>query len=247
MIRSSTPIMTKSLKRRLLVTQKALQTLTSSPPYVMIKRLEQKVANVIFLINNLFDLQTKQAPILRTADAIRIATSLWADETRTRGTRPNSILLRKKAAAVLVLASLSGSRWIDLHRIHWQDLKFENTGVNTVMWIPLRMSKNNLCNEVPQRLFWTSSSSTPSNRDPIKWLKKYWVWKGRPSSGYIFGPENKDLPDETWGSETIGQVQRYAKLLGFPTDRIPTRHSPRVTMAITLYNMGVDSARINRF
>ena len=245
--KSANPIMTKSLRRRLLVTQKALESLMTSPPYVLINRLEQKVMTVIKMINNMFDLQTKQAPLLRTADAFRIATQLWEDNSRTQGTRPTSIPLRKKAATVLVLASLSGSRWIDLHRIHWQDLKFTNTGPTKVMWVTLRMSKNNLCNEVPQRLFWSSSSSTLDCRDPLKWLKRYWKWKGKPTSGFIFPPENKDWPDETWGNDTIGQVQRSAKLLGFPTDSLPTKHSARVTMVITLYNLGVDSARINRF
>ena len=109
------------------------------------------------------------------------------------------------------------------------------------------MSKNNLCNEVPQRLFWSSSSSTSSYRDPLKWLKRFWVFKGRPKTGFIFGPENKTIPDETWGTDTIGQVQRMAKLLGYPTDSIPTKHSARVTMVVTLYNLGVESSRINRF
>lgn len=245
--KSNIPIMTKSLHRRLLVTQKALNSLTTAPPYVLVKRLEQKVMSVIKIINNMFDLQTKQAPLLRTADAIRIALFLWSDISRTRGTRPTSIPLRKKAATVLVLASLTGSRWIDLHRIHWQDLKFTDTGPTKVMWVNLRMTKNNLCNEVPQRLFWTSSSSTPSYRDPLKWLRRYWIWKGKPSTGFIFGPEDKLFPDETWGNDTISQVQRAAKLLGYPADNIPTKHSARVTMVITLYNLGVDSARINRF
>ena len=245
--KTATPIMTKSLRRRLLVTQKALQTLMTSPPYVLIKRLEQKVMNVIKLINNMFDLQTKQAPLLRTADAFRIAKFLWDDISRTRGTKPTSIPLRKKAATALVLATLTGTRWIDLHRIHWEDIKFTNTGPAMVMWVNLRMTKNNLCNEVPQRLFWTSSSSTPAFRDPLMWLKRYWRFKGCPSRGIIFGPNDLTLPDERWGNDTIGQVQRAARLLGFPTDEIPTKHSPRVTMVITLYNLGIESSRINRF
>lgn len=241
------PIKTKSLQRRLVVTLKALETLSSNVPYILLKRLEQKVMTVIQMVNNQFNLLTKQAPLLPMADAFRIANHLWHNESRTRGTTVNSIPTRKRAATVLVLASLSGARWIDLHRIHWNDIQFENDGVTKVMRVPLRMSKNNLCNEVPQRLFWMVSSSTTSARNPIKWLKRFWKWQGRPKSGFVFGPTRHGIPNKNWGNDTIRQIQRTAKLLGFPADKIPTKHSPRVTMAVTLYNLGVDAARINRF
>ena len=217
------PIKTKSLQRRLVVTLKALGTLSNNVPYVLLKRLEQKVMKVVQMVNNQFNLLTKQAPLLPMAEAFRISHHLWHNESRSRGTTKNTIPNRKRAATALVLASLSGARWIDIHRLHWNDIQFESEGVTKVMRVPLRMSKNNLCNEVPQRLFWMVSSSTPSNRDPIKWLKRFWKWRGCPKTGFIFGPESNDVPNKNWGTDTIRQVQRTAKLLGFPADKIPTK------------------------
>ena len=241
------PIITRSLRRRLYVTVKAVQTLTSDFPYILLKQLEYRVLQLIQRINNQFDFSPKQAPIISTDDAFKIAEQLWHDETRTRGTRPSSITNRKKAATVTVLATLSGSRWIDLHRIHWQDIVIQRNGVAKFLFVKLRQSKNNLCNEVPQRLFWASTLHTDPSRDPLKWLERYWRHCGCPKTGFIFGPENNSIPDHTWGSPTIAQVRRSARLLGFPEDKIPTRHSFRVTMAVTLYNLGVESSRINRF
>ena len=245
--KSELPIITRSLRRRLYVTVKAVQSLASEFPYLLLKQLEHRILKLIQKINHQFNFQPKQAPLIPTNDAFRIANHLWADESRTRGTRHTSILNRKKAATAVVLASLSGSRWMDLHRAHWEDVKIDRHPTTTFMFLSLRMSKNNLCNEVPQRLFWGSSATTEKNRDPIFWLQRYWRFRGCPRKGFIFGPENSTAPDSTWGSHTILQVQRSAKLLGFPEDKIPTRHSFRVTMAITLYNLGVESSRINRF
>ena len=239
--------MAKSLKRRLLVTIRAVQTLTNHFPYLMLKKLEFRVTRIIQKISQQFNFQPKQAPLIFTNDAFRIAQHLWEDETRTRGTRQISIRNRKKAAVVTVLASLSGSRWIDLHRLRWEDIKLESTPFAKFLYIGLRMSKNNLSNEVPQRLFWAVKTDTVQARNPIFWLQRFWNYQGRPSQGFMFNPENSTIPDTTWGSHTINQVRRSAKILGFPENKWPTRHSFRVTMAITLYNMGIDSHRINRF
>ena len=239
--------MTKSLRRRLFVTIRAVQTLSQDFPYILLKQLEFRVTRMIQRINHQFDFQPKQAPLCYTTNAVRLATHLWHDESRTRGTRPISIFYRKQAAVVTILASLSGSRWIDLHRLHWEDIKIERTPFAKFLYIGLRMTKNNLSNEVPQRLFWAVKSDTPPDRDPIAWLQKFWNFRNRPVKGFIFSPANSVIPDETWGSHTINQVRRSARLLGFPENMYPTRHSFRVTMAITLYNMGIDSHRINRF
>ena len=239
--------MTKSLRRRLFVTIRAVQTLTNDFPYILLKQLEFRVSRMIQRINHQFNFQPKQAPLIYTHDAFRIATHLWFDESRTQGTKEVSIIYRKKAAVVTVLASLSGSRWIDLHRTHWEDITVEATPFAKFLYIGLRMTKNNLNNEVPQRLFWAVKVDTPPERDPIYWLQRFWNYQGCPRRGFIFNPENSTVPDPTWGTHTIKQVQRSAKLLGFPEHRRPTRHSFRVTMAIMLYNMGVDSHRINRF
>ena len=245
--KSCVPIITRSLRRRLYVTVKAVQTLTSDFPYLLLKQLEFRVLRLIQRINNQFDFTPKQAPIVTSSEAFLIANQLWNDNSRTRGTRSTSIPNRKKAATVTVLATLSGSRWIDLHRIHWEDIVIEKSNLSKFMFIKLRQSKNNLCNEVPQRLVWASTVDTVLDRDPIMWLQRYWKYCGCPKKGFVFGPPDSNVPDQTWGTPTILQVRRSARLLGFPEEKLPTRHSFRVTTAITLYNLGVESSRINRF
>ena len=111
----------------------------------------------------------------------------------------------------------------------------------------MRMSKNNLCNEVPQRLTWARSSDTDSPDNPINWLAKYWISEGKPKKGFIFQPDKQSTPIEKWGDATIKQVRRAAEELHMPKPELPTKHSPRVTMAVTLFNLGVKQSRINRF
>ena len=172
---------------------------------------------------------------------------MWDDDKVSRGKGPAAIRTRKRAATALVLAAYTGGRWIDIHRLQWQDLKLTSTPSQTFLIAEMRMSKNNVCNEVPQRLIWARSADTDSPDNPINWLTKYWKSEGRPRRGFIFQPDKLDTPITKWGDATIKQVQKAAEMLKIPKPERPTKHSPRVTMAVTLFNLGVKKSRINRF
>lgn len=243
MQKANLPIMTNALRKRTRLTLRALKTV-ATVPFVLEKRLENLIDAVIYKINMEFNLKTKQAPFITTVRALQIANALWQDDKISRGVGWKAIRTRKRASTALVLAAYTGGRWIDIHRLKWEDLKISKTPTKTFLIAEMRMSKNNLCNEVPQRLSWARSPDTDSPDNPINWLMKYWETEGKPKKGFIFRPDI-DTPIEKWGNATIKQVQKAAKNLKVP--EIPTKHSPRVTMAVTLFNMGVKKSRINRF
>ena len=238
--------MTNSLRRRMKLTIQALKSI-ADVPLVLEKRLENAIDNVIHKINMEFNLKTKQAPFITTIRALQIANALWDDESRGPGISDFTIRTRKRAALALILAAYSGGRWIDIHRLKWEDLQKSKTSTMTFIMAEMRMSKNNLCNEVPQRLVWARTKYTDSPDNPISWLKKYWVREGKPRKGFIFDPKQGQTQIKNWGNATILHVQRQAKRLNIPKSEIPTKHSARVTMAVTLFNMGTNENRINRF
>ena len=237
--------MTNALKKRTRLTIKALKTLTDVP-FIMERRLDNVIDTVIHRINMEFNLKTKQAPFITTVRALQIAHNLWNDDIVRRGRGPRAIRTGRRAATALVLAAYSGGRWIDLHRLKWEDLRKTKTPTQTFLIAEMRMSKNNTCNEVPQRLSWARSHETDSPDNPINWLLKYWEYEGKPRTGFIFKPDI-ETAIEKWGDATIKQVRNAAKRLNIPESEIPSKHSARVTMAVTLFNMGVKKSRINRF
>ena len=237
--------MTNALKKRTKLTIKALKTLTEVP-LVMEKRLENVIDDVIHRINMEFNLKTKQAPFITTIRALEIANALWNDNQVRRGRGLRAIRTGKRAATALVMAAYSGGRWIDIHRLKWEDLRTTKTPSQTFLIAEMRMSKNNTCNEVPQRLSWARSHETDSPDNPINWLLKFWEYEEKPRKGFIFKPDI-DTPIEKWGDATIKQVRNMAGRLRIPKPELPTKHSTRVTMAVTLFNMGVKKNRINRF
>ena len=238
--------MTNALRKRTKLTLRALKEI-AEVPVVLEKRLENVIDTVIHQINMEFNLKTKQAPFITTIMALKIANILWTDDKISRGKGWKAIRTRKRAATALVLAAYTGGRWVDIHRLKWEDLRTSKTPSQTFLTAEMRMSKNNLCNEVPQRLTWARSSDTDSPDNPINWLLKYWESEGKPKKGFIFQPDNDTTPIEKWGDATIKQVRRVAKELKMPKSERPGKHSPRVTMAVTLFNLGVKKSRINRF
>ena len=243
MERVNLPIMTISLKRRLQITIKAMKSL-SEFPLILERRLVNAIEKIIQDINLKFNLKTKQANFISTPTAMKIATILWTDSDprRIRGEAT-----RKKAAVALMMAAFTGGRWIDIHRLQWQDLKKSKTSTMLFITAEMRLSKNNLCNEVPQRLTWARSLNDHSTDNPITWIQRLWEYQGKPRKGFMFKAECDTTPIARWGDATIKQVRRVASQLNIPKSELPSKHSSRVTMAVTLFNMGTKEHRLNRF
>ena len=126
-------------------------------------------------------------------------------------------------------------------RLRWEDLMFFNTSTTRGVQASLRMSKNNLCNTTPQVATWSGKPNEGPSTSPVAALKRWWTFNRQPRSGYIFSYPNK-TPEQV-GDSTIYYVQTYAERLGL---KIPTKHSPRVSMCLTQYELGVEPGRIDR-
>ena len=79
---------------------------------------------------------------------------------------------------------------------------------------------------------------------PVYWLQQYFKYRGRPRSGLIFAYPNGD---QIQGSATIEQIQKQCVLDGWSQDKIPSMHSLRITMVLTLSGLNIPEAQINRF
>ena len=185
----------------------------------------------------------KQAPVIEWNITKKIAKSLWEDISVSRGSNITSIRNRKAAATALLLAHTSGGRWIDIHRMKWEDLKFKKTIDTMYVQAPLRFSKNNLTNNVPQALQWASSVSTDKSDCPWTIFRRWWIWCGRPTKGFVFANGAGKMLS---GNSTIYHVQAHARKLNLPDHQIPRKHSGRVTMVLTLDKLNMSKRSIIR-
>ena len=188
-------------------------------------------------------MKKKQAPAIPWSIIKRIYNQLWNDISVDRGSNINSVRLRKAAATALALSNLGGSRWVDLHRIRWEDLIFEKTGSTKFVQAPLRMSKNNICNDFPQSLTWASASDKSPDDCPWEIFKKWWLWCGKPKKGFVFANRRGH---QLSGNVTIYHVQARAKKMKLPNHHIPRKHTGRVTTVLTLEQLNISKRRIMR-
>ena len=189
-------------------------------------------------------MKKRQAPVIDWDTVKLISNKLWTDTTVGRGSSVKSIRKRKAAATALLLVNTCGGRWIDLHRIHWEDLKFHIENSNRIVQAPLRLSKNNLTNNLPQTLTWATSMDTSPQDCPWTIFKRWWKWCGKPKRGFVFADRaGKVFRD---GDPTIHQVQVAAKALNLPDHKVPRKHSGRVTYVLTLEKLNVSKRKIIR-
>lgn len=119
---SSLPIKPSSLNRRL---QQILKIMRDNyPAFTSIHemRLKQYVRDFTVKLHARFCLKKKQANPLSWPDARKLALKLWNTTLSTTQTRANSVLLRKAAALALMFGTATGARWVDLHRLRWEDI-----------------------------------------------------------------------------------------------------------------------------
>ena len=79
---------------------------------------------------------------------------------------------------------------------------------------------------------------------PVYWLQLYFKFQNRPRAGYIFAyPDGSQI----CGSATLHQIQNQCKAEMWPAEKIPTKHSLRIMMVLTLSGLNIPEAQINRF
>ena len=238
------PIMTEHLLSKTKIVIKVMKMLSNDFTMIHEQRLLQRIRNVITHINLSCPMFKKQAPVVPWNIVKSIAKALWDDVSVAHGSNISIIRKRKAAATAMILASKSGGRWIDVHRLKWEDLDFSTVDNIKFITAKLRLSKNNIINDFPQSLTWASTKDTAKEDCPRVALKQWWYWCGKPKNGFIFSNVDKTQIN---GNHTIYQVQRQARLLGLRKSQIPTKHSFRITMCLTLKSLGVEPDTINRF
>ena len=246
------PVMTAALKNKVSLVIRAMQQLYPqklTPTHQ--SRLQQLIRGFILKINLRFNMKKHQAPFLDWKRGHHLINNLWKKPLTGRGYRPESPLLRKQAAIALMLALHSGSRWCDIMRLQWQDIRMIKTPTHQLMEIDLRFTKGNLTNDIPQRLQYSSLHTCRTAYCPIKMLKLFWLLMDKPLSGFIVSAPTRRWLNETeidnLGTSLINQVQGMAKKLGWNDANIPTKHSARVSMAIRLYNLNVPEWQIIKY
>ena len=241
--RSDIPIMTETLFKKTLMVIKVCKLVSKNFNDVFAIRIQQRIRKTIMLVNQTCNMAKKQAPVIEWNITKKIAKSLWEDISVSRGSNITSIRNRKAAATALLLAHTSGGRWIDIHRMKWEDLKFKKTIDTMYVQAPLRFSKNNLTNNVPQALQWASSVSTDKSDCPWTIFRRWWIWCGRPTKGFVFANGAGKMLS---GNSTIYHVQAHARKLNLPDHQIPRKHSGRVTMVLTLDKLNMSKRSIIR-
>ena len=79
---------------------------------------------------------------------------------------------------------------------------------------------------------------------PVYWLQQYFKYKNRPTEGYIFSYPNGSVIN---GASTITVIQRQCEADNWPKDKLPSKHSLRIMMVLTLSGLGIPENQINRF
>ena len=110
--------------------------------------------------------------------------------------------------------------------------------------IHVRHSKNNQNSELPQCFTIRQRPMHERLKCPVYWLQQYFKFRDKPTAGYIFAyPDGSQID----GSSTLDQIQIQCDRENWPKDRIPSKHSLRITMVLTLSGLNLPEAQINRF
>ena len=236
--------MTDTLFKKTKLVIKACKLIVKNFPDALGIRIQQRIRKTITMINQNCNMAKKQAPVINWDITKKLAKSLWEDISVPRGSNITSIRARKAAATALILTAKSGARWIDVHRIMWQDLKFTSTNGHVIVQAPLRLSKNNLTNNMPQAYQWASSKSSDPEDCPWLSFKRWWIWCGRPKQGFVF---SNGRGEQLCHKSTMSFVTRHAnQKLGLTKPFIPTMHSGRVTHVLTLDKLNMSKRSIIR-
>ena len=260
--KSSLPLKPGALNRRLQHVVRIMRDRYPNFHNLHEMRLKQYVREFTVKLHAKFCLQTKQANPLSWPDARNLALKLWnATLTRTQ-TRTNSVLLRKAAALALMLGTATGARWGDLHRLRWEDIskviqwEIPNGNCINILYlqttlegrkyiqIHIRHSKNNPISEIPQCYTIKQRPMEERIKCPIYWLQQYFKFRMRPTQGYIFAYPNGSPID---GSSTIKVIRTQCRNDNWPETKLPTKHSLRISMVLTLSGLKIPEDQINRF
>ena len=79
---------------------------------------------------------------------------------------------------------------------------------------------------------------------PVFWIQLFFKFQGRRKTGYIFAyPDGSQID----GASTLRHVRDLCLAENWPRHKIPSGHSLRHMMVLTLSGLNIPEAQINRF
>ena len=191
--------------------------------YVQRIALKNLISQYVKNFNLKWSRPTKHAPIIKIDKMIDLARQLWdAKFPRNLG----SLNKRRMAALQIMICCFSGARWVDCCRIAWNRLNINKFSHGTFVQFHLPFSKADIGNSNSKII--TISSTSDPRKCPVEFLKKFWIFKGKPTAGFIFSVKNTHIN----GNCTYYQMQTFAKKLNWTV--LPTKHSLRVAFCVFL-------------
>ena len=131
-----------------------------------------------------FDFKPKMAPIINPLQVMDQVKHIWFTQ-RPAGAK--SIFLRKQAALIYALTTLSSRRWIDICRLQWTDIKWVEKDYGTFLLIRIHISKSNTGDKIEEV---TLAQQSGQWACPIKLLARFWEMQNQPKKGFIFPCQN---------------------------------------------------------
>ena len=147
-----------------------------------------------------------------------------------------AIFLRKQAALIYVMTTLSMRRWIDICRLKWTDIKWVKKPHGNFLLIRIHISKSNNGEKIEEV---TLAEQPNSWACPVKLMVKFWRMQNEPRKGFIFPCHNLIEGDQCAGhrgqmclgyengESTIRLINRIGAQFNWKT--IPARHTGRRT------------------
>ena len=124
----------------------------------------------------------RRAPRAKYMQIIELAKYLWLKQ---KPTYKNSLIKRRRASTMLILALVSGSRWIDVSRLFWDDLIAVVQPNYTVIMFPMRILKSDPWSKADDlRTFARVKNNYWAC--PVAAISRFWMFMGRPSKGPVF-------------------------------------------------------------
>ena len=184
------------------------------------------------------DFSVHRAPTFSMNEFFVLAKELWC---QTKPKYKGSLVNRRRAPTMIMWCAATGSRWADSLVLRWEDMKIIEKKRKIFIIFSLRVSK---CNAKADRDDLRTVASVDSNfwHCPVRILLEYWKFRGNPLSGFVFA-HHTSMAKPVTSRAAFYHVIRAARRLNW--SRLPTKHSPRVSLVKLMAKFGFSEQDIN--
>ena len=207
----------------------------SKPDLLRLRNIVFNYARDCFIEHNF---RVKRAPTFPLHKIFDLIKSLWLQKLPNN---KGSLLKRRRASTMLMWCLATGSRWADALVLKWEDMSILQANNRYFILFDIRISKTDPFAENDD----IRSIAAVRNKYwecPVSALLRYWHYRGRPLSGFVFS-HHLSGAKPTNARSSFYFVTATAKLLKWPN--LPTKHTPRVTMVKVMAMFGFSIEQIN--